>query len=107
MKGRQNHMIFEHAQLTIRHDGHEEFHKTYPAIRENLLAATGCRSVDLHRSVDQPQVYLLRVGWNALTDHTEVFPETEQGRNVLALLGPHVESLDMIHFEGNPLQPAG
>ncbi|WP_026536474.1 antibiotic biosynthesis monooxygenase family protein [Arthrobacter sp. H14] len=96
-------MIYEHAQLTIRPNGHEDFRDTYPAIRENLLEVPGCQSVDLHHSVDQPEVYLLRVGWTALTDHTEVFPATDQGRNVLSLLEAHVESVDMLHFEAEPV----
>jgi heme-degrading monooxygenase HmoA len=93
-------MIFEHAQLTIPIDGEPAFLESYPGVRDNLLASPGCRSVDLHRSLDRPRVYLLRVGWNSLSDHTEVFPETEQGREVLATLGSHIESVDMIHFDG-------
>lgn len=93
-------MIFEHAQLTIPLDGEPAFLKSYPDVRDNLLAAPGCLSVDLHRSLDRPRVYLLRVGWNALSDHTDVFPETEQGRAVLGTLGSLVESVDMIHFDG-------
>ncbi|MBP2217623.1 antibiotic biosynthesis monooxygenase [Arthrobacter sp. CAN_C5] len=98
-------MVYEHAQLTIRPDGHEEFRATYPAIRENLLAVQGCRSVDLHPSVDQPDIYLLRVGWDSLSDHTEVFPDTEQGRTVLALLQVHVTSVGMIHFDADTVDP--
>ncbi|WP_051476590.1 antibiotic biosynthesis monooxygenase [Arthrobacter sp. Br18] len=98
-------MIYEHAQLTIRPDGHDSFRNTYPAIRENLLAVHGCRSVDLHPSVDQPDIYLLRVGWESLSDHTEVFPETDQGRNVLTLLQSHVTSVEMIHFDADTVQP--
>ncbi|MBG6181275.1 antibiotic biosynthesis monooxygenase family protein [Arthrobacter sp. CAN_A1] len=98
-------MIYEHAQLTIHPDGHKEFRTTYPAIRENLLAVQGCRSVDLHPSVDQPEVYLLRVGWDSLSDHTEVFPQTEEGRTVLALLKAHVTSVEMIHFDGDTVSP--
>lgn len=92
-------MIFEHAQLTLPAGGEPDFLNSYPTVRDNLLAAPGCRSADLHKSVDHPGVYLLRVGWNTLSDHTEVFPETEQGRNVLAILGSLVESVDMIHFD--------
>lgn len=93
-------MIFEHAQLTLPADGEPEFLKSYPGVRDNLRAAPGCRSVDLHKSVDRPDVYLLRVGWDNLSDHTEIFPETDQGRTVLATLGSLVESVDMIHFAG-------
>lgn len=96
-------MIFEHAQLTLPADGEPEFLNSYPGVRDNLLAAPGCRSVDLHKSVDRPGVYLLRVGWNSLSDHTEVFPETDQGRKVLATLGSVVESVDMIHFDGTTI----
>lgn len=96
-------MIFEHAQLTLPAGGEPEFLDSYPNVRDNLLAAPGCQSVDLHKSIDRQDVYLLRVGWNNLSDHTDVFPETEQGRNVLAILGTLVESVDMIHFDGTTI----
>lgn len=96
-------MILEHATLTIRPDGHEAFLAAYPQIRAHLSASRGCRSVDLYPSVDREDVYLLRVTWDTLEDHTEVFPATEHGRAVLTGLQDHVQSIDIVHFGGVPV----
>ncbi|RJT81075.1 hypothetical protein D6T63_07830 [Arthrobacter cheniae] len=96
-------LILEHATLTIRPDGHEAFLAAFPQIRAHLVASRGCRSVDLYPSVDREDVYLLRVAWDTLEDHTEVFPGSEHGRAVLAELQDHVQSLDIVHFGGVPV----
>ncbi|WP_326964179.1 antibiotic biosynthesis monooxygenase family protein [Arthrobacter sp. PL16] len=95
-------LIIEHATLTIRPDGHEAFLAAFPQVQAHLLASKGCRSVDLHPSVDREAVYLLRVTWDTLEDHTEVFPASEHGRAVLAELQNHAQALDIIHFDGMP-----
>ncbi|GGI02212.1 antibiotic biosynthesis monooxygenase family protein [Arthrobacter liuii] len=92
-------MVFEHAHFTVHEGMGEGFESAYPSVREALLQAPGCQSVALHRSPDRPGVYLLRVRWDTLADHTERFPETEQSRQVLAAIGPFVASSDLIHFE--------
>jgi quinol monooxygenase YgiN len=96
-------LIIEHATLTIRPDGHEAFLAAFPQVRAHLLASKGCRSADLHPSVDREEVYLLRVTWDTLEDHTEVFPTSDHGRAVLAELQDHAQALDIIHFEGVPV----
>ena len=96
-------MIIEHATVTIRPDGHEAFRKAIPEIQTHLLASQGCRSVELYPSVDRDEVYLLRITWDTLEDHTEVFPASDHGRAVLAELGNHAEALDIVHFAGDPI----
>jgi len=99
-------LILEHATLTIRSDGHEAFLAAYPQLQAHLLASAGCRFVDLYPSVDRPEVYLLRVAWDTLEDHTEHFPASENGRAVLAGLQEHVVSVDVVHFSGVPVSPS-
>lgn len=96
-------LIIEHATLTIRPDGHEAFLAAFPQVQAHLLASKGCRSVDLYPSVDREAVYLLRVTWDTLEDHTEVFPASEHGRAVLAELQNHAQALEIIHFDGVPV----
>lgn len=96
-------MLFEHATLTVGQENREGFLQAYPDIQAHLLTAQGCRSVDLYPSVDREDVYLLRVAWDRLEDHTEVFPESEPGRAVLAGLQKYVQSVDVVHFSGSPV----
>ncbi|MBG6226646.1 heme-degrading monooxygenase HmoA [Arthrobacter sp. CAN_A2] len=96
-------MILEHATLTIHPDCHEAFLAAYPQLQAHLTASAGCRSVDLYPSVDRQDVYLLRVAWDTLEDHTEVFPASENGQAVLAILQEHVVSVGVVHFGGVPV----
>jgi quinol monooxygenase YgiN len=96
-------MIFEHAQFTIYPGLEVAFEKAYPRIREVLLRAPGCRSAQLHRSADHTNVYLLRVGWDSVAHHTEHFPSTLEGKEVVSAFKPFLAAADVTHFEGQPL----
>ena len=94
-------MIYEHAHLTIDPNRAAEFERAVLRGREYLLAAPGCREVSVSRSVDRPGVYLLRVGWNRIEDHLEVFPATPQAASLAdAIGGFFIEEPAVVHFDG-------
>ena len=96
-------MILEHARFTI-HPGQEQaFEAAYQRLRGVLLQAPGCRSAQLHRSADHEGVYLLWVGWDTVAHHTEHFPETDQGKEVIATFAPFLAGADVNHFDAEPL----
>lgn len=93
-------MIYEHAYLTIDPNRAQEFEKAVPVAREHLLAAPGCREATVVRSVDQPGTYLLRVGWDRIEDHLEVFPTTPQSKALAATIaGFFVQTPTLVHFD--------
>ncbi len=93
-------MIYEHAYLVIDPDRANEFEKAVPAGRDALLAAPGCREVAVSTSVDRPGAYLLRVGWDRIEDHLEVFPTTPQaGQLARAIGGFFIEEPTVVHFD--------
>lgn len=93
-------MIYEHAHLVIAPAAVEDFEKAVSTAREHLLAAPGCREVAVHRSVDRPGTYLLRVGWDRIADHLEVFPTTPQAAALAATIGGFfAEPPLVVHFE--------
>jgi heme-degrading monooxygenase HmoA len=82
-------VIIEHAEFQVTPGACAPFEEAYEQVRTLLLSADGCRSVALLPGVDVADTYLLRVEWDRLADHTEVFaasPEAEKLRNALA---PH------------------
>ena len=94
-------MILEHARFTI-HPGQEHaFEDAYRRIRDTLLRAPGCRSAQLHRSAEHEGVYLLRVGWDTVAHHTEQFPETDEGKEVIATFAPFLADADVAHFNAD------
>lgn len=96
-------MIIEHAKFTI-HPGQEHaFEDAYRSVRATLLLAPGCRSAQLHRSAEQQGVYLLQVGWDTVANHTEQFPDTDQGKDVIATFAPFLAAADVAHFDSETL----
>ncbi|MFF4260415.1 antibiotic biosynthesis monooxygenase family protein [Streptomyces sp. NPDC001663] len=97
-------MIYEHARLTIDPADAGKFEEAVPAGREALLGAPGCREVSFRRSVDQPGVYLLEVGWDDIADHLEVFPTTPQAARLAdAIASFWTKEPEVIHFDGEEL----
>ncbi|MDR6436596.1 heme-degrading monooxygenase HmoA [Paenarthrobacter nicotinovorans] len=94
-------MIYEHAELRINPETEEEFLAEFTAATHLLLAAQGCHSVELQASVDTAGIYLLRVGWESLEDHTVVFPGTSQAEVLYKILLAHcLEAPHVVHFSG-------
>lgn len=93
-------MIYEHVYLAIDPARAKEFEQALQAGRGHLLAAPGCREVSVSRSVDRPGVYLLRVGWNRIEDHLEVFPATPHAARLAEAIGGFFrEEPTIVHFD--------
>lgn len=80
-------VIYEHAYLRINAENQSAFEQAAPDARQILLSAQGCREVLISKSVDEPGLYLLRVGWDSIDDHLERFPVSEQGAALSKLIG--------------------
>ncbi|WP_069758127.1 antibiotic biosynthesis monooxygenase [Streptomyces sp. LUP47B] len=92
-------MIYEHAELLVRPGAGGRLEADFATARHLLLETSGCRSAELLRSVDQPDTYLLRVGWERLEDHTEVFPGTPQAKAFAEAVAPHcVARPRVVHY---------
>lgn len=97
-------MIYEYAQLRIAEKDQAAFERAAPAARRILLAAEGCRNVQISRSVDEPDLYLLKVGWDSIDDHLETFPQSEQGTALGELIGGlFAEEPTVAHFHEGDL----
>lgn len=93
-------MIYEHAKFVVTPGREKEFEAAYLSVRETLESAPGCESAELIRSVDRPATFLLRVGWQQLADHTEVFPRTPQAKKMGLVLKEFLaERVDVVHYE--------
>ena len=58
--------VYEHAEFAVESGMGSRLESEFDRVRELLLRAKGCRSVELARSVDVADTYLLRVGWESL-----------------------------------------
>jgi hypothetical protein len=98
-------MILEINSITVAPGRAPGFESAFAECRPLLLGTPGCRSVELLRSVEQVGRYQVRVGWDRLEDHLELYPRTAEARRIRELLLPMIESADMGHFE--PVGEAG
>jgi len=97
-------MIYEHAHLRIAEEDRAAFENAASQARKILLSAAGCRDVQIKRSVDEPGLYLLRVGWDSIEHHLEHFPHSEQAEALGKLIG-HLFAAEPVvtHFDESDL----
>ncbi|MET4538394.1 heme-degrading monooxygenase HmoA [Arthrobacter bambusae] len=94
-------VIYEHAHLNINIKEADAFEAAFASARHFLESAPGCRSVDLLRSIDQPTTYLLKVGWDRIEDHLDIFPKTENARNFGEAIAGYFQTDPLVvHFSG-------
>lgn len=77
-------MVVEHAYITVVAGQEADFEAAYAKAEPVLAGAAGCRATALFRDVEQPGSYLLRVTWERLEDHLEVFPTSPAGQEFAA-----------------------
>lgn len=81
-------MIFECAQLTIDPSRDSDLQQAVPSIEAILSQAQGFRSLAVGRCVETEGRYQLRIEWERLEDHTEVFRGSDLAKQLGALLAP-------------------
>ncbi|MBL5972299.1 MAG: antibiotic biosynthesis monooxygenase [Candidatus Leucobacter sulfamidivorax] len=93
-------MVHEYALLEIVPERIDEFRSHEARAAEILTAAPGCVTVEFQLAVDQPATVLMKVGWDRIEDHLEVFPTTPQAEQLAALIGEFFATPPVvIHFE--------
>ena len=79
-------MILEAATLNVIPGQEATFEEAMGAARPLIAATPGFISLNMHRSVETPNRYLLLVAWRALEDHTVGFRQSSrygEWRNLL------------------------
>jgi heme-degrading monooxygenase HmoA len=97
---RRNAMVYEYAYITVDVDECAAFEEAFADAKEYLLDANGGKTAEIVRSVDRPGLYLLRVAWDSVEDHTEHFASSVNGQRLDAAIGHYFdEPPQLIHFE--------
>ncbi|RYF53227.1 MAG: antibiotic biosynthesis monooxygenase [Comamonadaceae bacterium] len=97
-------MIYEHAYITTDPDQRTEFEESFDRARKYLLDANGGKTVEIVRSVDHAGLYLLRVGWDSVEDHTEAFAVSTEGKLLAEAIGHYfTDTPQVVHFEDAPV----
>lgn len=92
-------MLLERSELMIREGSEESFAAVMKDKGLKLLSGfEGVTSVSLGRGVENPQKFMLLVGWEAMEAHA-AYSKSPVSGEFRALLGPFVTGGAMEHFE--------
>ena len=97
-------MIFEHAYITVIAGREAEFEAAFATARPVLAGAQGCRDAALFADVEHAGSYLLRVTWERLEDHLEVFPTSAAGTEFATQIAHFFDGTPEVrHFATDPV----
>lgn len=85
-------MIVEIAQIEIKQGLESEFEANVTKAAPLFQRAKGCRSMELHRSIEMPQRYRLFVEWDTLDNHIVDFRQSADFQEWRRLVGHCFES---------------
>src|ERR1044072_7392017 len=81
-------MVNEMAVIEIAPGKYAEFQAGVAQAIPLFNRARGCKGVELHRTVEQPNRYVLLVQWDTLEDHMVHFRESDDFQEWRRLVGP-------------------
>lgn len=97
-------MVVEHAYIKVVTGREADFEAAYLKAEPVLAGAAGCRETALFRDVEHSGGYLLRVTWERLEDHLEVFPTSPAGQEFAAQIAHFfADAPDVRHFAADPV----
>lgn len=90
-------MIHETALLRIKEGHSEDFEAAVAQAAPLFQAADGALSFRLDKRIENPQEYVLTVGWATVEAHTEDFRSSEAFAQWRELVGPHFAQAPEVH----------
>ncbi len=101
-------MVLESALLDVLPGREDEFLAAFTEARPLISVQRGFRSLELRRCLDAGRTsrFLLQVGWETLTDHTEGFRRSPEYERWRALLHPFYAPFPEVEHYGEPLLTA-
>ncbi len=99
-------MIHEMVKIEVLAGKETEFEAAVQQAVPLFLRSRGCRSVELHRTIERPGEYLLLVRWDTLDDHMVHFRNAPEFAEWRALAGPFFASPPAVHHTEIRIGPA-
>jgi quinol monooxygenase YgiN len=62
-------MVREFAEFDVKPGTEQDFVAGVLACQEMFLSTPGCHGLELHRSVEQPQHFVLNIQWDSVAAH--------------------------------------
>jgi heme-degrading monooxygenase HmoA len=90
-------MIYETALLRITDGANEAFEAAVAQAAPLFQRADGALSFRLEQRIENPQEYVLTVGWTTVEAHTQDFRSSESFAKWRELVGPHFAQAPEVH----------
>jgi quinol monooxygenase YgiN len=84
-------MIIEHAELNIAPERVDEFQGVLSDAARVVRQAAGFRWIEFHRSIETPSVFMIRIGWDTLSDHLDGFRGSRLFAQWRAVIAPYFD----------------
>jgi heme-degrading monooxygenase HmoA len=93
-------MIHEMAYIDVIPGKEAEFEQGVAAAVPIFHRARGCHGVSLHKTIEQPNRYLLLVDWDTVEDHMVHFRNSDDFQQWRSLVGPYFQGAPtVVHTE--------
>lgn len=89
-------MIYEVARIKIKQDHEELFEAAVAKAVPIFRRASGCISMRLEKSIEEPQHYRIIVQWSRLEDHTVGFRESQDYNLWRDMVGDHFDGAPVV-----------
>ncbi|WP_411192634.1 antibiotic biosynthesis monooxygenase family protein [Paraburkholderia sp. B3] len=84
-------VVYEMAHIVVQQGKNAEFEAGVAQALALFHRARGCRGVELQRSIEEPNQYVLVVQWDTVEDHMVHFRESADFQVWRQLVGPYFE----------------
>jgi heme-degrading monooxygenase HmoA len=96
-------MIVEHAILQVRHGQGAAFEAAMAQARPLVAAQPGFQSIEVRKSDDDPELYLLLIIWDRIESHRDGFRRSPEYQQWRTLLHPFYDPMPVVHYYGRSI----
>lgn len=98
-------MVIESARIRVTPGREAEFVGVIESVSALFRDADGFEGASVHRCIEEPSLFELRVRWSRIEDHMEGFRGSDAFTAWRNAVGPYfAEAPEVIHFEAPELE---
>jgi heme-degrading monooxygenase HmoA len=98
-------MVIESARIRVVPGREAEFVGVIESVSALFQGAAGFEGASIHRCIEEPSLFELRVRWSRIEDHMEGFRGSEAFAAWRDAVGPYfAEAPEVIHFQASELE---
>jgi quinol monooxygenase YgiN len=65
-------MVTEFAEIEVKPGMEQQFRDGVESCKPLFARAPGCHGLELHRSIEHPQLFMLLIKWDAVQNHVDM-----------------------------------